>query len=177
MPGRGQSLLKNLSSLASEPVFKGTLSGIFSEPFKPQRGEALHDESIASFLSRRFGSALADNLASAFVHGVYAGDIDRLSVRSIFPKLWIFEGSDQSVLKGLLKATFSGNILMPEQDVKLLKNPQDMKGWGTFTFLGGVGELADTLVQELEKNPNVTIQKQTNVQRLELQRATSGIQV
>ncbi|MCJ1466296.1 oxygen-dependent protoporphyrinogen oxidase [Pseudocyphellaria aurata] len=177
LPGPGQSLLKNISSFALEPVFKGTLSACFSEPFKPPRDERLKDESIASFISRRFGSPLANNLASAFVHGVYAGNIDQLSVRSIFPKLWMFEGSDRSVLKGLLKARFSGTVLMPAQDIKLLKNPPDMKGWGTFTFVGGIGELADTLVKELEKNPNVMIQKQTNVQSLELQRTTSDIQI
>lgn len=178
LPGRGQSVWKNIYTLVSEPVFKGTFSGILFEPLRPQRPHALNDESIGSFLSRRFGAAIADNFASALVHGIYAGDIYQLSVCSIFPKLWLLEGLNESVGKGLWKS--NGNLLLPREDIELLKNPLksvDMKGSSTFTFVGGVGELADTLADKLEKNPNVTIQKQTIVQSLELQKAELCIQV
>lgn len=180
LPGRGQSLLKNISTLASEPVFKGVLSGVVFEPFKPPRHHDMKDESVGSFFSRRFGSALADNLVSAMVHGIYAGDMDQLSIRSIFPKLWLLEGINRSVGKGVWKSMFGGIALMPKEDLELLKKQSTsvkMKGWGTFTFIGGVGELANTLVGKLEKNPNITIQKQTTVQSLELHKAKSSMQV
>lgn len=180
MPDRGQSFWKNISSLVSEPVFKGTFSGLFFELFKPQRPPTLKDESVAAFFSRRFGQDSADNLASALLHGIYAGDINQLSVRSIFPKLWLLEGLDRSVVKGVWKSTIRGTILIPKEDVKLLETPLNLvnsKGWGAFTFLGGIGELADTLVNKLEKSHNVTIQKQTIVQSLKLHKAQSGIQV
>lgn len=153
---------------------------MFFEQYKPQRHHALKDESVDSFISRRFGSALADNLASAFVHGIYAGDINQLSVCSIFPKLWFLEAMNGSVVKGLWKSTLRGISFVPEEDIKLLKSPRNlvnMKDWGAFTFVGGVGELADTLVDKLEENPNVTIHKQTIVQSLELHKSKSSVQV
>lgn len=140
----------------------------------------MKDESVGSFFSRRFGSVLADNLVSAFVHGIYAGDINQLSVRSIFPKLWFLEGIYQSVGKGIWKTNRSGTLLMAKEDLKLLKKPSNlvnMKDWGAFTFIGGVGELADTLVDKLEKNPNITIQKETAVQSLNMRKVNSGIEV
>ncbi|MCJ1264831.1 oxygen-dependent protoporphyrinogen oxidase [Lobaria immixta] len=178
--GRDQSLLKIISTLVSEPVFKGAFSGLFFELFKPPRHPGMKDESVGSFFSRRFGSVLADNLVSAFVHGIYAGDINQLSVRSIFPKLWFLEGRYQSVGKGLWKSNRSGALLMAEEDLKLLQKPSNlvkMKDWGAFTFIGGVGELANTLVDKLEKNPNVTIQKETAVQSLDLRKANSEIKI
>lgn len=180
VPGPGQSFWKSFTTFVSEPVFKGAFSGLIFEPFKPKRNSALKDESVSSFLARRFGSAVADNLASAFVHGIYAGDINQLSVCSIFPKLWFFEEFNESVIKGLWKWSGSETLLIPKEDISVMERPPklvNMKGWGPFTLVGGIGELADTIADKLEKNPNVTIHKQTIVQNLELLKAKSAIQV
>lgn len=180
IPGPGQSFLKSFTTVVSEPVFKGVFSGLIFELFKPKRNSALKDESVRSFFARRFGSALADNLVSAFVHGVYAGDINQLSICSIFPKLWFYEESSQSVTKGLWKWRGSESLLIPKEDITVMERPPkvvNMKGLGPFSFLGGIGELSDTIANKLEKNPNVTIHKQTIVQGLELLKAKSAVQV
>jgi len=62
------------------------------------------DESIASFVRRKFGAELLDRLVAPFVSGVYAGDPEKLSLRASFPKLHEFETKYGSVLRGAMKS-------------------------------------------------------------------------
>lgn len=45
------------------------------------------DESVSSFLQRRFGDQLADRLAGPLLAGIFAGNADDISVRAAFPQL------------------------------------------------------------------------------------------
>lgn len=65
------------------------------------------DESIASFVRRKFGTELLDRLVGPFVSGVYAGNPERLSLRSAFPQLHEAEKSAGSVIRGMMRATKS----------------------------------------------------------------------
>jgi protoporphyrinogen/coproporphyrinogen III oxidase len=62
------------------------------------------DESIAGFVRRKFGAELLDRLVGPFVSGVYAGDPERLSLRSAFPQLYEAEKSAGSVIRGMMRA-------------------------------------------------------------------------
>ena len=57
------------------------------------------DESVAAFTRRKFSSQLLDRLVGPFVSGIYAGDPERLSVRSAFPQLYEAEKSAGSVVQ------------------------------------------------------------------------------
>ena len=61
------------------------------------------DESIAAFVRRKFGQDLLDNLVAPFVSGVYAGDPEKLSLRSCFPSVHSFETKYGSVIRGAIK--------------------------------------------------------------------------
>jgi oxygen-dependent protoporphyrinogen oxidase len=61
------------------------------------------DESVANFVRRKFSSQLLDRLVGPFVSGIYAGDPERLSVRSAFPQLHEAEKSAGSVVRGMLR--------------------------------------------------------------------------
>jgi len=61
------------------------------------------DESVASFVRRKFSAQLLDRLVGPFVSGIYAGDAERLSVRSAFPQLYEAERVAGSVLRGMLR--------------------------------------------------------------------------
>src|SRR6266851_6724291 len=52
----------------------------------------------------RFSSKLLDHLVGPFVSGVYAGDPERLSLRSAFPSLHEAEKSAGSIIRGTLRA-------------------------------------------------------------------------
>jgi len=62
------------------------------------------DESVAAFVRRKFSPQLLDRLVGPFVSGVYAGDPERLSLRSAFPSLHEAEKSAGSIIRGLLRA-------------------------------------------------------------------------
>jgi oxygen-dependent protoporphyrinogen oxidase len=77
------------------------------EPFgrtRPPEG----DESIASFVRRKFGEDLLTNLVAPFVSGVYAGDPEKLSLNSAFPGLREFEERFGSVIRGAIKSRRKG---------------------------------------------------------------------
>ena len=62
------------------------------------------DESIAAFTRRKFGDEVLNKLVAPFVSGVYAGDPERLSLRSAFPKVHELEVTYGSVLRGAMKS-------------------------------------------------------------------------
>lgn len=99
MPGPNPSfpawinLIRNAYTLLTEPIFKGALSA-FAEPWVQPRPTNMTDESVGDFIQRRFGKTVADNVASAFFHGIYAGDLYKLSARTVLPALWYMETRD-----------------------------------------------------------------------------------
>jgi protoporphyrinogen/coproporphyrinogen III oxidase len=60
------------------------------------------DESVAAFVRRKFSAELLDRLVGPFVSGIYAGDPERLSVRSAFPTLYDAEKLKGSVIRGMM---------------------------------------------------------------------------
>ena len=178
MPGPGSSLLNNLSTVWTEPVFDGAISGTLTEVTKPQRPDDLHDESIGSFLSRRFGSALANNVVSAIFHGIYAGDIYKLSARSILAGAWETEKRHASIVKGLLLQAFGDLRPIAVDDLAIVTEYQRQppmseiletaKKSSVFTFKGGIGELADRIKFKLLETPNVDIKTKTFAKKMYL---------
>ena len=96
------------------------------------RAEDDEDESIASFVRLRFGQEAVDYLAEPLLAGIHAGDVDRLSVRALFPRLVDAERQ-------------SGSIIRAFRAMRMKPSPQ-----GAFVSLpGGVAELVDALVGAL----------------------------
>lgn len=59
------------------------------------------DESVAAFVRRKFSDQLLERLAGPFVSGVYAGDPEKLSIRSAFPQLYEAEKTTGSIVRGM----------------------------------------------------------------------------
>lgn len=69
------------------------------------------EETIEEFFNRRFGREVLKNLIQPFLSGVWAGDIKKLSVNAVFPKLKEFEKKFNSVFLGfLLSRGFKGSF-------------------------------------------------------------------
>ena len=67
-------------------------------------------ESIAQFLTRRFGRDVAALVGPALVRGVYAGDPAKLEVASCFPTLVKLEAEHGSLLTGLARQARAGGF-------------------------------------------------------------------
>ena len=90
------------------------------------------DESIASFVRRRFGTEAVEYLADPLLAGIHAGDAERLSVRALFPRLLEAERS-------------AGSVLRAFRALHVKPSPQ-----GAFVSLpGGIGELVNALTSAL----------------------------
>ena len=90
-------------------VRQPTLRRIFAEvrnewriPRSEHLGTAAGDESVHAFFNRRFGPCLADTMASALMHGIYAGDSRELSIKAVMPSLVLTEQMHGSLLRALL---------------------------------------------------------------------------
>lgn len=68
------------------------------EPLVPAR-RSTEDESIGTFFRRRFGAATVDLVAQPLLGGIHAGDIDTLSMQSLFPRLVAAERAHGSIMR------------------------------------------------------------------------------
>lgn len=55
------------------------------------------------FFRRRFGDEVVENLIEPLLSGIYAGDVDRLSLRSTFPQFLHAEHKYRSLIVGMKK--------------------------------------------------------------------------
>jgi oxygen-dependent protoporphyrinogen oxidase len=104
------------------------------------------DESIGAFVRRRFGPEAVEYLAEPLLAGIHAGDVDRLSMQALFPRLLDAERREGSVMRAFrrLRATPSHR--------------------GAFVSLpGGTGELVDALTAAL---PEGTVRVSSRVTEL-----------
>ncbi len=69
-----------------------------AEMFVPPRRDT-GDESIGSFMRRRFGREAVDYLAEPLLAGIHAGDVDKLSIRALFPRFVDTERKYGSLLR------------------------------------------------------------------------------
>jgi oxygen-dependent protoporphyrinogen oxidase len=60
------------------------------------------DESLASFVRRRFGQQAFERMMEPLMAGIYAGDAEELSVRATFPRFVELEQEHGSVLRGMM---------------------------------------------------------------------------
>ena len=59
------------------------------------------DESVASFVTRRFGREAYDALVEPLMTGIYGGDGEQMSLRATFPQLRVLEIEHGSLLRAL----------------------------------------------------------------------------
>ncbi|TVY40724.1 Protoporphyrinogen oxidase, partial [Lachnellula occidentalis] len=177
MPGPGQNILEMGWRVFSEPVFQNVAKSLLKELVTPRR-QMLEDESVGSFLNRRFGtSSVSDNLASAVLHGIYAGDIYNLSIKSLLPAVWHLEGAYGSFLNGLMVLNSKKARIIKHRDLQLasellrtkLKQSlvYSMDNASVYTFKKGISTLSAALVDRLKANPNVKFELNTKVGALE----------
>jgi oxygen-dependent protoporphyrinogen oxidase len=166
-PGGGVDIWQQLWSLYSEPVFSGLGSAVFGEIFREKRPSDIEDESLGAFIERRFGGPdLANNLVSAVLHGIYAGDIWQLSTKSLLPKMWWMEEKFGSIARALSSRLNDKVDWMPEKDFELMKElkgkliselDSHMGKASVFTFKRGIGQLATSMEDSLKSKPNVSL--------------------
>ena len=131
LPSRGVvGIPTTLSALAKYDLLSpAARARIALEPLMPRRPRS--DESVASFFCRRFGRATVDLIADPLLGGIHAGDVTKLSMPSVFPRLAEAEHSPGGVIRTVARTSSPA----PE-------------GW--FRALrGGMGELVSAIERHL----------------------------
>ena len=114
------------------------------------------DQSLGAFFRRRFGGEVVENLIEPLLSGVYAGDIDHMSLESTFPQFYAVEKKHRSLILGMKKTT-------PKQVPQ--KDGHGAKKEGVFhTFRNGL----ETVVEAIEKQLNPgTVMKGVRIDAIE----------
>ncbi|KAJ5772983.1 hypothetical protein N7457_007879 [Penicillium paradoxum] len=196
------SLVENIENLVNtlkEPLFDKVVSGIVKDVFTPPRhpSEWAKDESVADFIGRRFGPNVAENLVSAVLHGIYAGDIDQLSAQTLMGGVRNLEGGIGGI-GGFVSGGVTGSMIsraiskiktrsmddfmVPLAMAKSSESKERMRDLhshvsnaSTFTFKRGVGQLAEALGASLRASDKVEIMINTQIKGLSAQRGGSKI--
>lgn len=88
-------------------------TGMFSWPgkirasfdfFLPRSSSKDKDQSLGTFFRYRFGDEVVENLIEPLLSGIYAGDIDNLSLMSTFPQYYHVEQKYRCLIYGMKKA-------------------------------------------------------------------------
>jgi oxygen-dependent protoporphyrinogen oxidase len=135
-----------------KPLFKSTLFGLpakfrmAAEVVIPRAANS-GDESIAEFVRRRFGPEAVTYIAEPLLAGIHAGDVERLSMRALFPRLIEAEARAGSVIKAFRR------------------EHTPLNADGVFrSFPNGLAELVDGLMKAV---PKESVRLGSNVTRIE----------
>lgn len=63
------------------------------------------DQSLGTFFRRRLGNEVVENLIEPLLSGIYAGDIDQISLQSTFPQYGKLEQDHRSLIAGMKKTS------------------------------------------------------------------------
>jgi len=156
LPGRGGSFVVARGKLERIPdgfalLAPTDLSALVFSPILSWRGKARaaldlalprgaegDDESLGSFVRRRFGKEVLDRLAEPLAGGIYGADPDRMSLRATLPRFLDAERRDRSVILGMRRTRRS------------VEGPSGGARYGLFvSFATGMQTLPDALEKVL----------------------------
>ena len=137
-----QVLPFSLCSLLSSPYLKLLIKAIIKD-FTAVKFDG--DESIASFVDRHFGNEFRALFFDSMVSGVWAGDVEKMSISATLPLLKELEGANGSILKAL--------ITHQAKSIDSKKYDKEITSKALFSFKGGM----QTLVNALENHLNDSI--------------------
>lgn len=182
------SSIKSFLRFVSSGVVSGIPTGAIKELFQKVSSTA-KDESIESFIKRRFKStALTDNIMSAILHGIYAGDVSKLSVKSVVPGLVALEKDHGSIVKGAIKNMYKAlttkkqqsdletNLrayeqrISPKADLRGLA--AKLKGYPIVKLRNGLQELPLALSSYLQSQANVDILYDSKIDNVDFNQCT-----
>lgn len=167
------------------------ITGLATETFEDSRPATLKDETIGDFISRRFHKSLGDNLLSAGLHGIYAGDINQLSAKSLLGLPWALEGRYTTVLGGFKFMTkgYQEPVTMVHptdyDTAKAMNNEIDLdvtfasnlKKAALFTFKDGLQTLVKALQDAVVNKGNVEVKTEAPILHFEPVKGGMGVEV
>ncbi|MBU1680532.1 MAG: protoporphyrinogen oxidase [Bacteroidetes bacterium] len=147
--GENRYILKNnaLLPLPTSPIafFRSKLFSLpaklrlMQEPFIGKSEDGYY-QSISEFVTRRLGREFLDYAIDPFVSGVFAGDPNKLSVKSAFPKLYRLEELYGGLIMGMIKGAKE----------RKKRNEQSKQNAKMFSFKNGMQTFPAAIANKLK---------------------------
>ncbi|WP_100330538.1 protoporphyrinogen oxidase [Bacillus xiapuensis] len=154
LPGKtSMGILTQLSSFLTSSLF--TIPGKIRAcaDFILPKSHPQSDQSLGRFFRRRLGDEAVENLIEPLLSGIYAGDIDKLSLMATFPRFYELEQTYRSLLIGMTR-TMSASEQARGKDA------------GAFmTLKNGLETLVEAIEENLEEG---SVLKGTRVDKIEM---------
>jgi oxygen-dependent protoporphyrinogen oxidase len=112
---------------------------LMKEPFVGKSEDGYY-QSISEFVRRRLGQEFLDYAIDPFVSGVFAGNPDKLSVKSAFPKLYRLEELYGGLIKGMIRGA-------RERKKRAEDSKQNAK---MFSFINGMQTFPEAISKKLK---------------------------
>jgi protoporphyrinogen/coproporphyrinogen III oxidase len=132
---------------------------ILTEAFRRSYPPA-HEESLAGFIKRKFGSDVLDYLVDPFISTIFFSDPHKMGIESAFPVLAEWERTQGSLIRGAIRARKSrqANLLSRAPSAPTGQNTNggtlhvaaSLPAFGSFK--SGMAILPERLAEELEEN-------------------------
>ncbi|XP_056632207.1 protoporphyrinogen oxidase [Diorhabda sublineata] len=145
------------------PFSKPLVSFLLQDMFAVKKD--VKDDSIYEFTKRRFGEEMADNLISAMICGICAGNSREISVNFLMKTLFEYEQRYGNIYKGLLMNAFkrkNGNVL------KGLALKAKKERWNFYSFKNGLESLTKALDCSIKNDVSIELNSKCN--KLEISR-------
>lgn len=149
-------------SIATTPILSVTGKLRLLAEVMVSRKTTEDDESLASFVRRRFGRETLDRLVQPLVGGIYTSDPEKLSLQATLPRFLDMEHSHGSVIRATLSQ---------QRAAKRKGRQQESEGsgarYGLFaTARDGLSSMVDAVATVLNQSPRFTLQLNENVQQI-----------
>ena len=154
--GRLEELPEGLTLMIPTQIKPFLRSSLISLPGKIRMGLDLllprkagrEDESIGAFVRRRLGREVLERIAEPLLGGIYAGQIDQMSLQATFPNFRTLEQEYRSLIWGTLRK---------RREIQRSLKEKNSSKWTLFvTLQGGLTELVQTLTARLNRVSFVT---------------------
>ena len=124
-----------------------------------------NDETLASFVTRRFGKETLDRLVQPLIGGIYTSDPEKLSLRATLPRFLDMEAEHGSVIRGTLIAQKKQKAATQGSGARygLFATPKD-----------GLGSLIERLTSVLVDSGRVVLRFNTKVRAVSSNKQDAG---
>ncbi|KAG8752453.1 oxygen-dependent protoporphyrinogen oxidase [Ceratobasidium sp. 428] len=176
LPSDMASLLR--SQFVDRASLGGLLPSALAEIFKgANKPEGVTDESFDEFISRRFGADFARRFGSSLIHGIYAADSRKLSMRAAFGPVWEAEmDGGGSVVRGFLWKS-RGKKSSLGSELELGRMLDIMKGVSVYTFRNGMESVSRALNTALQTSPQIEIRTEEDIRSIRLSEDSENLVV
>ena len=164
--GRLVSLPEGFMMMAPTRIWPTLASPLFSltgklrmglERFLPPKPESREDESLSSFVTRRFGREVLERVAEPIIAGLFIADADNMSLKTHMPRFLEMEREHGSVTRAVARR---------------MRDSGRRGDHGYFAYLkGGLGRITEELLARL---PGDCVRTGVRIDRIARNPATGG---